>query len=197
MKTGSAEENLRLIYRSIVIIYMIYRSIIIIVSYIINHHTAVMIIIMILGYLTWTAMGALRKRNWKGWQKNFQSWERSTMMMIPMMTIMMRMTMIDTMIQVTEGTTQRAFIEIDTDMDGCLSLQVIELLSFCLFVFLSFCLLNWFVLKEFVEAGLQQKVAATSLIVKVIDIFVSEWNKSYSNACKCSSIISTAEKRCL
>jgi len=52
--------------------------------------------------------------------------------------------------EVTEGTTQRAFIEIDTDMDGCLSLQ------------------------EFVEAGLQQKVAATSLIVKVIDIFVSE-----------------------
>ena len=137
MKTGSAEENLRLIYRSIVIIYMIYRSIIIIVSYIINQYTAVMIIIMILGYLTWTAMGALRKRNWKGWQKNFQSWERSTMMMIPMMTIMMRMTMINTMIQVTEGTTQRAFIEIDTDMDGCLSLQVIELLSFCLFVFLS------------------------------------------------------------
>jgi Ca2+-binding EF-hand superfamily protein len=52
--------------------------------------------------------------------------------------------------EVSEGTTQRAFIEIDTDMDGCLSLQ------------------------EFVEAGLQQKVAATSLIVKVIDIFVSE-----------------------
>ena len=61
------------------------------------------------------------------------------MMMMKMMLkiVMSIMTMIITMRQVTEGTTQRAFIEIDTDMDGCLSLQVIELLSFCLFVFLS------------------------------------------------------------
>jgi len=52
--------------------------------------------------------------------------------------------------EVTEDTTQRAFIEMDTNMDGGLSLQ------------------------DFVEAGLQQKVAATSLIVKVIDIFVAD-----------------------
>jgi len=52
--------------------------------------------------------------------------------------------------EVKEGTTQSAFVEIDTNMDGCLSLQ------------------------EFVDAGLQQKVAATHLIVKVIDIFLSE-----------------------
>ena len=50
-----------------------------------------------------------------------------TRMMVMKMTMVMIMTMMMTMmmIQVKEGTTQRAFIEMDTNMDGGLSLQVI------------------------------------------------------------------------